>query len=81
MNRQEIEDKINEAIVGEDYHVFEDTTQTVCCLKLKNGFSVVGESACISKALFDTEIGQREAKNNALQKLWALEGWYNLRRL
>ena len=34
---------IDAAIVNESYHVFNDSCMTVCCLTLKNGFSVVGE--------------------------------------
>jgi hypothetical protein len=36
---------IDAAIVSEDYHVFPGTTMTVCALKLRNGFVVIGESA------------------------------------
>jgi hypothetical protein len=72
--------RIEEVIVGEDYHVFENTTVTVCCLFLQNGFTVTGESACASPENFDTELGRKIAKENAKQKIWALEG-YALRNL
>ena len=51
---------------------------TVCCLTLRNGYNTVGESACISPANFDAAIGQRIARENARNKIWALEG-YRLR--
>lgn len=66
---------IDAAIVGEDYHVFPGTTVTVCCLRLRNGFSVVGESAAASPANFVAEIGRRIARDNARDKIWALEGY------
>lgn len=83
---QEIQDKgltapritparIDEVIVGEQYHVFNNTTLTVCCLHLKNGFTVTGESACASHENFDVELGKRIAKENARAKIWALEGY------
>lgn len=67
--------RIDEVIVGEQYHVFEGTTLTVCCLHLENGFTVTGESACASPENFDIELGKKIAKDNAKQKIWALEGY------
>ena len=68
-------DLIDAAIVGEDYHVFPGTMLTVCCLTLRNGFTVTGESACASPENFNTEIGQKIARGNARDKIWALEGY------
>lgn len=67
--------QIDEQIVGEQYHVFEGTTVTVCLLHLRNGFTVTGESACASPANFDQQIGRDIAKRNARDKIWALEGY------
>lgn len=83
---QEIQDKaltaarltpalIDSVIKHEQYHVFEDTTLTVCCLTLANGFTVTGESACASPQNFDVELGRKIAKDNAREKIWALEGY------
>lgn len=66
---------INEQILKEDYYVFPGTTLTVCCLTLRNGFNVIGESAAASPENFDEQIGKRIAKDNARQKIWALEGY------
>jgi hypothetical protein len=71
-------DKIDAVIVGEEYHVFPGTTMTVCALKLRNGYVVIGESAAASPENFDTAIGKRIARDNARNKIWALEG-YKLR--
>ena len=68
-------DAIDATIEKADYYVFPGTTVTVCCLTLKNGFTVVGESACASPANFDTEIGRTIAHSNARDKVWALEGY------
>jgi hypothetical protein len=68
-------DDIDKVIVGEDYHVFEGTTTTVCCLKLRNGFTVVGESAAASPENFNEEIGRTIARRNARDKIWSLEGY------
>ena len=66
---------IDDVIVGEDYYVFPNTTFTVCLLTLKNGFNVSGESAAASIENFDVEIGRKIAKDNARNKIWALEGY------
>lgn len=66
---------INETVVSEAYYVFPGTTLTICCLTLRNGFNVIGESASASPENFDEQIGRQIAKDNARQKIWALEGY------
>ena len=48
---------------------------TFCVLVLKNGFTVTGESACASPENFDAELGQKIARQNAVQKIWPLMGY------
>ena len=48
---------------------------TFCVLVLRNGFTVTGESACVSPENFDAEIGKKIARDNAVQKIWMLEGY------
>lgn len=67
--------KIDAAIAKEQYHVFEGSQLTVCCLTLRNGFTVVGESACASPENFNAELGQKIAREKARDKIWALEGY------
>lgn len=66
---------IDAAIVSEQYHVFHGTTFTVCLLTLRNGYTVCGESACASPENFNAEIGRKIARENARNKIWALEGY------
>ena len=66
---------IDRVSIGEQFHVFDGTTTTVCLLTLANGYTVTGESACVSKENFDMEIGRKIARENARQKIWALEGY------
>ena len=47
----------------------------ICELTLKNGFTVRGESACVSLDNFDQEIGNKIAYENARDKIWQLEGY------
>lgn len=58
---------IDEQIVAEFYHVFPGTSLTVCALKLRNGYVVVGS------ATSDGERGQKRARVNARGKIWQLE--------
>jgi N-acetyl-beta-hexosaminidase len=48
---------------------------TFCVLVLRNGFTVTGESACVTKANFDAEIGKKVARQNAITKIWPLMGY------
>jgi hypothetical protein len=73
--------KINATIIGEDYHVFPNTTLTVCALFLRNGYIVVGESAAASPENFNAELGRKIARDNARNKIWALEGYLLRERL
>jgi len=68
-------ERIEKVITSEDYHVFNGSQLTVCCLTLENGFTVTGESACASPENFNAELGRKIAKDNAKNKIWALEGY------
>jgi len=72
---------IDGVIVGEDFHVFPGTTLTVCCLRLRNGFTVTGESAAASPENFDAALGRQIARRNARDKIWSLEGYLLRERL
>lgn len=56
-------------------------TLTLCVLVLRNGFIVTGESACASPENFDAELGRKIARDNARNKIWALEGYLLRERL
>ncbi len=75
------QDDIQRVIVGAQFHRFPGTTLTVCCLHLVNGYTVTGESACVSEANFDAELGERLAREDAVRKVWALEGYLLRERL
>lgn len=74
-------DHIDRTIESSDFHIFVGTTLTVCCLTLRNGFTVTGESAAASPENFDVEIGRKIAFANAREKIWALEGYLLKERL
>lgn len=59
----------------EDYYQFPDTTVTVCCLTLINGFNVIGYSACVDPVDFDEKLGREIAYDKARDKIWELNGY------
>jgi hypothetical protein len=54
---------------------------TFCVLVLANGFTVTGESACVSPDNFNAEIGRKVARTNAVAKIWPLMGYELSQRL
>lgn len=66
---------VDRVITGTDYYVFPNTTVTVACLTLRNGFYVCGYSACLNPANFDVELGRQVAFNDARDKIWKLEAY------
>lgn len=48
---------------------------TFCVLRLKSGFTVTGESACLSADNFNAQTGREVARANAINKIWMLEGY------
>lgn len=68
-------DDLKAKIVGETFTHIGDSTTIACHLKLENGFVVTGTSACIDPAIFDKDIGMSIAYDNAVDKIWMLEGY------
>lgn len=66
---------IQDVVKEISYYVFPNTQLTVCCIELKNGFTVIGESACVKPELFNKEVGEQIAYNKAFSKIWVLEGY------
>ena len=69
------EEKLESLVERIYYYRVPDTTVTICAITLKNGFTVVGESACIDPDNFNHSIGEQVAYNNAFEKIWQLEGY------
>ena len=70
------DDVINAEIKIEEYVYCQSSpTLTICVLALRNGFSVVGQSACVDPAEFDPEKGKELAFQDARSKVWAFLGF------
>lgn len=62
-------------LVGETLFFNPRASLTICVLTMRNGFEIVGKSACASPENFDAELGRRIAFDNAIDQAWALEGY------
>lgn len=58
-----------------------NTTVTICCMTLANGFNVVGSGACVDPANFNAKMGEDIALANAKEQIWALEGYLLKQRM
>lgn len=71
---------IDEMIKSLEFKYAVIDTATICKAILPNGFTVgTGESACVDPNAFNKELGEKYAKERAIQnatnKLWELEGY------
>lgn len=57
------------------FFVMPDGRTTICHATLENNFTVRGESACVGALNFDAEIGRNMAYEDAIEKIWPLEGY------
>ena len=48
---------------------------TFCVLVLKNGYTVVGQSACADPKNYNRDLGQRIARSDAVNRIWPLLGY------
>lgn len=66
---------------GEGWRLGSTQLLTFCVIQLRNGFTVTGESACASPENFDADLGRKIARQNAISKVWPLEGYLLKQRL
>ncbi len=76
-----------EGVLGTDeklvYGDFPDALSllTICVLVLRNGYTVLGKSGVASPENFDTDIGKKIARDNAVREIWPLMGYALKERL
>lgn len=68
-------------VLKEDYHHFPGTRVTICCLVVKNGYSITENVVCANRALFDETIGRQQARRKAMKRLMDLEHYLLRQRL
>lgn len=57
------------------YTILNDSTTTVCMLTMKNGYNVLGTSACADPANFNKAKGELYSYQDAVNNVWPLEGY------
>lgn len=62
-------------IASVEYIVLSDKRTTIAHVTLVNGFSVRGESSCVSESNYNKELGEKIALEKATSELWKLEGY------
>lgn len=68
-------EEVQASIVKHEYILLPDGRTTICMLTLDNGFTVRGESSCVSLANYNEKKGQNIAFQNATDKVWQLLGF------
>ena len=68
MTEHVTQEHLESIITDKQFHRLTETL-TVCVLTLRNGFTVTGESACVSPKTYNQEIGERIAFEKAFNKL------------
>ncbi len=70
-------EQINNIMDNSKFEVFHKVFAKQCIVvaKLPNGFTIVGESACVDPGMYDEDIGEALAKKNIVNRLWELEGY------
>jgi hypothetical protein len=58
-----------------EYFIVPDTTTTLCFMHLHCGFLITGKSACVDPAKFNQALGEKYAYEDAINKMWELEGY------
>ncbi|WP_440464311.1 Gp49 family protein [Psychrobacter sp. ASPA161_6] len=72
VTKEQLDDLVARSKV--EYAVF-DNKLTVAVITLPNKFKVTGEASCVDAKNFKKELGETYALENAIKKLWELEGY------
>ena len=75
VTRESIEGKIQHT----QYVV--EGVMTIAIVTLENGYTVTGQSACADPANYDKALGEKIAYDDAVKKVWPLEGYLLRQRL
>lgn len=58
-----------------EYLILPDGRTTLAMVTLKNGYTIRGESSCVCIENFNKALGEKYAFDNAVKKIWPLEGY------
>lgn len=75
-------DHLRALVVNEElFRAGNDGLTTIVVLTVRNGFSVIGMSAAADPENFNADLGLKIARDDAISKLWPLEGYLLKQRL
>jgi hypothetical protein len=57
------------------YTVLPDTTTNLCQVRIVNGYTILGTSACVDPTKYNQALGEKYAYEDAINKAWPLEGY------
>lgn len=71
------QEQVNKILENSKYEAFHRVfgKQCIVVALLPNGFTIVGESACVDPSNYVEAIGEEIAKNRIEEKVWELEGY------
>lgn len=75
MRTKVTKEDIQNKITSVDYFIMPDGRTTIAHVTLDNGFTVRGESSCVSVINFNKELGEKLALEKAISKIWELEAY------
>lgn len=75
MSLDEMRDQAGPDVKDIIFQTIPGTTITICALILQNNFSVVGKSACVNPDMFDKDIGEYWAFNDAMHNVGQFIGF------
>lgn len=73
--------QVEATIITGTYTVLPSGRTMICELTLRNGFTVRGESSCVSIENFNEELGRKISYDDAVSKVWQLEAYLLKQRL
>lgn len=68
-------EEVQASIMKVEYWLMPDGRTTICSLTMDNGFTLLGQSACVDKRNYNEKTGQRHACEDATEKVWAFLGF------
>lgn len=77
MSNTVTKEQVQEIMENSVFEVFHKVfgKQCIVVAKLPNGFTVVGESACVDPSNYVESIGEEIAKKRIENRIWELEGY------
>lgn len=73
VTQEQIDTMLKEAEYFIEHRIF--GKQCIVVAKIYNGFTIVGESACVDPNIYDEKIGLELALDDIERQLWMLEGY------